>query len=450
MLTARQGAGMVLSLGGALLLTRAIGPEQYGLYAAALGVLTYLQVFSQWGVGVYLIRREVTPSEEVYHQATTLLLGIGSAVTFVALAALSLLSSWMRIPHFSDIALPLFVGLPLLLSGQVPMARLERDLQYRSVAAIELGAQVIYYAVALPLAFRGAGAWAAVAGWWAQQAIAVTLTFVSARYRPRLRWDRHQVREMVHYGLGFSASTWVWQLRSLVNPLVVGRYGGAAAMGYIALAIRIVEVLSFVKTATWRLSIAALARIREDRARLARSVAEGMRLQALAVGPLLLAFGLVAWFVIPRFFGPRWSAVPGIYPFIALSYLGNSLFNLHSSALYVLRRNWDVTLFHATHIALFAGSALLLVPRLGVVGYGMAEVVALASYAVVQLLLVRRIGPVDGRIPLAWGTALGVGLFAPPDRWWALTGVLALALWPAARTEFVTLSKTVREVLRAA
>jgi len=316
MLTARQAVGMVLSLGGALLLTRAIGPEQYGLYAAALGVLTYLQVFSQWGVSVYLIRREAAPSGEVYHQATTLLLGIGGAVTLVALAALSLLSSWMRIPHFSDIALPLFLGLPLILSGQVPMARLERDLQYQRVAVIELGAQVIYYGVALPLAFRGAGAWAAVAGWWAQQAVAVTLTFVSARYRPRLRWDRSQVREMVHYGLGFSASTWVWQLRSLVNPLVVGRYGGAASVGYVALAIRIVEVLSFVKTATWRLSIAALARIRDDRARLARSVAEGMKLQALAVGPPLLAFGLVASFGDPA------RASTRSFPVLAAKVLG--------------------------------------------------------------------------------------------------------------------------------
>jgi len=450
MLTARQAVGMVLSLGGALLLTRAIGPEQYGLYAAALGVLTYLQVFSQWGVSVYLIRREAAPSEEVYHQATTLLLGIGGAVTLVALAALSLLSSWMRIPHFSDIALPLFLGLPLILSGQVPMARLERDLQYQRVAVIELGAQVIYYGVALPLAFRGAGAWAAVAGWWAQQAVAVTLTFVSAHYRPRLRWDRSQVREMVHYGLGFSASTWVWQLRSLVNPLVVGRYGGAASVGYVALAIRIVEVLSFVKTATWRLSIAALARIRDDRARLARSVAEGMKLQALAVGPPLLAFGLVASVVIPRFFGPRWSAVPTIYPFIALSYLANSLFNLHSSALYVLRRNWDVTLFHSAHVVLFAGSALLLVPRLGLRGYGVAEVVALASYLAIQRLLVRQIGRIDCLVPLAWGMALGLALFAAPDRWWALGGLAAVVLWPAAWSDLAAMSRSFREVLRAA
>ena len=450
LLAARQGVGTVLSLSGALLLTRAIGPVQYGLYAAAIGVLTYLQVFSQWGVGVYLIRREESPSEEVCHQATTLLLAIGAAVTLTALAALPLLSSWVRIPHFAEIALPLLVGLPLLLSGQVPMARLERDLQYGSVAAIELGAQVIYYAVALPLAFRGAGAWAPVAGWWAQQVLAVTLTFVSARYRPRLRWDAAQVREMVHYGLGFSASTWVWQLRSLVNPLVVGRYGGAASVGYVALAIRIVEVLSFAKTATWRLSIAALARIRDDRARLARSVAEGMKLQVVAVGPLLLALGLVASVAIPRFLGPRWSAVPTIYPFIALSYLANSLFNLHSSALYVLRRNWDVTLFHAAHVALFAGSALLLVPRLGLLGYGVAEVVALASYLVIQRLLVRQIGPIDGTVALAWGVALGVGLFAAPDRWWALGGLAAVVLWPAAWSDLAAMSKSFREVLRAA
>ena len=448
-LAMRQSLGVVVGVIGVLLLTRSIGPGQYGLFAAALGLVGYLQSLSTWGVNVYLIRREEAPSDQIYDVATTLLFLTSAGVTLAALLALPLIEAWLRIPEFGTLGAAMFVSLPVVVCAQVPLARLERALEYGRVATIELTGQLVFYLVALPFAYRGVGAWAPVVGWWAQQVISAVATFAASRYRPRVGWNRLQAKEMAAYGLGFSASTWVWQLRNLVNPMVVGRYLGAEAMGYVALTIRIVDVLSFVKAATWRLSIAALGQLRREASRFARIVVEGMQLQVLAVGPILVAFGVLAPMAVPRFFGARWQAVPGIYPYIALSYLANSLFNLHSSALYVLRRNWDVTLFHWAHVFLFAGAALLLVPRLGVRGYGMAEIAALPSYLVIQHLLVRQVGRVQGLVPLCWGLAFGVALFASLGHWWLLGALPVVLLWPSARRALVDLTRNVVQVLYA-
>ena len=114
-----------------------------------------------------------------------------------------------------------------------------------------------------------------------------------------------------------------------------------------------------------------------------------MGLQLLALGPLLAGFALLGPWLLPPLFGDRWEPVLSIYPFIALSYLVNAAFNMHSSVLYVLQRNRAVTVFHAVHIVLFAGAALVLVDKLGLLGYGVAEVVALASYAVIHLYVSR-------------------------------------------------------------
>ncbi len=67
-LAIRQGMGMLISLVGVLMITRAIGPEQYGLYASAFGLFYYLQNVSQLGIGVYLVRQaEVTEATEAKH-----------------------------------------------------------------------------------------------------------------------------------------------------------------------------------------------------------------------------------------------------------------------------------------------------------------------------------------------------------------------------------------------
>src|SRR5438552_1662681 len=320
-LALRQAIGMAVGLVGVLLVTRTIGPGNYGLYAASLGLFGYLQTLALWGVNVYLVRHEGQDRRETYDQAFTLLLALGIAGALLAVAGLPLLKQWMRQPDLGRVAAPMFLTLPVTLVAQVPLAKLERHLKYGSVAMIELTGQIIYYAVAVPLALRGAGAGAPLGGWLVQQSAAAVTLFAIARYRPRVTWSKTELRAMIEYGLSFSSSIWVWQLRTLVNPLIVGRFAGPSAVGVIAVSVRIVEYLSFVKSATWRISIAALGRMQGDVQRLARAVSEATRLQLLAIGPLLIGFGWVAPFLIPALFGPRWMSARTMYPFIALSYM---------------------------------------------------------------------------------------------------------------------------------
>lgn len=434
----REAAGMVVSVAGVLVLTRVIGPHDYGVFASAMGIHLYVSNLSQWGVAVYLIRgNQDSENTAVYQQGFTLLLLLGLAAALIGNLALPLLGKWVSIPEFRPVAATLLLVLPLQLTNQVPLARLERNLDYRRVALTELSGQITYYAVAIPVALAGGRFWSPVAGWWAQQVVVGVQLHLVSGLRLRLLWRRPLVKQMLGYGLGFSASMWVWQLRSLVNPLIVGRYAGAESVGYVALAIRVTEYLCFVKTATYRISIAALARVQSDSAKLRRALTDGMILQQVVLGPLLLGFALVGPYLISRFFGPRWSGVMNVYPFIAVGYLANSLFSLHSSVLYVLRRNWHVTSFHLVHIALFATAAIVLVPHYGVRGYGLAELVAIPAYAVVHAWVRSDIGDPSYRNALVWFVCTaGPVLFARQLPAVALVTVIPL-VWRGTREQML-------------
>jgi PST family polysaccharide transporter len=312
----------------------------------------------------------------------------------------------------------LAVGIPFNLLAVPAIVKLDRDLNFKQVAINELAGQASMYAVAIPLAFAGGGAWAPASGFLTQQLVLMVLSHWSAGYRPSLHWEPTLILQMLKYGLAYSSSVWVWQLRGLVNPLVVGRFAGAEAVGYVAVSIRFVEVLSFAKSATWRIAMATLAKICGDRSRLRKSVTEGMRLQALAVGFPLAVFALAGPFLIPLGLGHNWTPALAVFPFIALSYLSNAMFNLHSSVLYLLGKNSQVTVFHTVHIILFAGSAVLLLPHLGFLGYGWAEVVALLSYPVIHAYLARQVDSPSYGVAAIWFAAtagvLALGSIGPP------------------------------------
>jgi O-antigen/teichoic acid export membrane protein len=437
-LSLRQGLGMLISFGGVLLLTRAIGPEAYGLYVASIGVYSYLSTLSQLGIEEYLIRCEEDPLPEDYDQAFSLLLILGVGGGGLSLLGLPLLANWMHLEGFMPVAATVFVGLPFTLLALPPLARLERALDFRRIALVELAGQIVYYALALPLATSGVGVWSAIFGWWGQLILVFGLYYRLSGYRPSWHWEPARLRAMTSYGLGYSASMWVWQLRSLVNPLIVGRYAGAEAVAFIALAVRFADNLSFIRVASWRLFFAALAKLQNDKPRLTRALTEGVRLQVLVTGPLLLIFALIGPWLVPALFGVKWTPVMEIFPFIGVSYLAIALFSLNSSSLYVIRNNWSVTLFHLVHVSLFVGSGWLLVPRLGMVGYGWAEIAALMSYGVIYLKTIEYIGKPEYRLAGAWALAFGVALFWQKVGLLSIIPVLLILIWPESRLVVVT------------
>lgn len=422
MMMGRQVVSMGLSLIGLLVITRIIGPKAYGPYVAALGICQYAQNVGQAGIGVFLVRRaqEVTPRTD--HVATTLLLLFGGGLFLALEASVGLIARWVTMPEIEPLLAALLISVFLQTMTVVPAARLERALDFRRVAMVETVAQLLYYATALPLVLMGFGVWSLVAGWTLQQGFMCIAFHICARYRPGLQWDGALVRSMLRYTFSYAASDWLWQLRGLVNPLIVGHFLPAEAVGQVGLAIRMLELLSFTKTVAYRLSVAVLAKVQDQPAKLVQAATDGMRLQTLALGPVLIGFSWFGGFLLSQVFGARWEPVMLVYPYLALSYLTNAQFNIHSSILYVLQRNWDVSWFHIVHMVLFAGGAWVFVDRFGIEGYGFAEVAALLSYPVIHAFVKRAVGSPDYGISALWWASIAVGLF------WRQLGLWAIAV----------------------
>jgi O-antigen/teichoic acid export membrane protein len=436
-LVGRQAVGIAVSLMGVLLVTRIIGPHQYGIYATAVGIVLFLSNLGTWGLDVYLLRKSEEPTTEEFNQVFTLLALIAVVFTGGIVLFRGEIARLVRTPAVGPVIAVLALGIPFDQLATPAIVKLDRALNFRRVAWMELVSQLAFYIPAVPLALKRGDAWAPVAGYLTQQASLLVLSYWGTGFRPGWRWETSLIRKMLSYGTGYSSSIWIWQLRDLVNPLIVGRFAGVDSVAFVAVGIRIAGLLAFAKSVTWRVAIAALAKLDGNRDRLRRAITEGMRLQTFAVGLPLASFALVAPIALPLVFGPRWNPTLSVFPFIALSYLSNAVFNLHSSVLYLLQKNWKVTWFHCVHILLFAASAALLVPRLGFVGYGWAEVVALASYVVIHVFVTQEVGrPSYGTAAIWYFTAAAVFalcVIGPPVAYLGFFVLLAPALLPGER-----------------
>ncbi|HYA23081.1 MAG TPA: oligosaccharide flippase family protein [Terriglobales bacterium] len=388
-LAGRYGLGMIVSLGNMLVMTWWIGPHAYGLFVTAIGIVTFLAAVARGGVDTYLVRSQMPPDSRMYGTAATLILGASIALGMVAAAATPLLIRWYGNREFVGPYLALLLTVPIAGLTGVPMAKLERALDFRSIAAIELAGQAAGLLVATLLACSRAGVWAPVMGQIAWQTFTLVASGLSASLVFRLRLDRRQAREMLSFGIGLTASLRTWQLRTLVNPLLVGRFAGAEAVAFVALALRIAEALGTIRLAAGRMAIAALGRLQEKQELFRRTLERALYLQVITLGPLLCGFALLGPFVLPRVAGARWMPSLMIYPFVAAGVLVNSVYNLQASALFVIGKQWIVMQAYTVHVMLLALTTVVLLPRFGIVGYGWAEVIACGSYFAIHAGLKR-------------------------------------------------------------
>jgi len=409
-LAARYGLGVIVSLGNMLVMTRWVGPHAYGVFVTAIGIVAFLATLARCGIDTYLVRSEVTPSPSVQGTAMTIILSTSLSLGLLAAAIIPLLVRWYGNREFVAPYLVLLLTIPVTGLTGVPMAKLERALDFRSIAGIELGGQSAGLLVAVLVAWLRPSVWAPVAGQMSWQLFTLAATWVSAALSLRPRFCAVEARSMLAYGLVLTASLRTWQLRSLVNPLLVARFAGAEAVAFVALAIRIAEALGSFRLAAGRMAIAALARMQKRREDFRAALERALYLQVITLGPLLCAFAWLGPLVLPHLVGTRWTPSLAVYPFVAAGVLINSIYNLQASALFVVGKQWVVMRSYAAHVTLLAVITIILLPRLGLAGYGWAEVASCSAYVAIHAGVAKVI-PISYRQLMPWVAALLAGLF---------------------------------------
>jgi O-antigen/teichoic acid export membrane protein len=410
-LAARYGMGVLVSLGNMLVLTWWIGPHAYGVFVTAIGLVSFLASVARAGVDTYLVKLEVAPSEKTYGVAGTVVLLTSIVLTLAGCAFIPLLTGWFGTRELVAPYFVLLLSVPVVGLTGIPTAKLERALDFRKLAGLELTGQTLGLLLSSVLAWSHRGVWAPVAGQMIWQVFLLMATCVYAGLCPSFRFERKEARAMLQYGAGLTASLRTWQLRTLVNPLLVGKFAGAEGVAFVAFAIRTAEALGSVRLAAGRLAIAALARLQSNRERFRNALEQALFLQVITLGPLLCAFALAGSWGIRHFAGMRWMPSLIVYPFIAAGVLVNSVYNLQASALFVVGKQWLVMRSYAAHVVLLGAGTLFLLPRFGIAGYGWAELLACGAYPVLQRGL--RGTPISYRRLAPWLVIFAALLFVP-------------------------------------
>src|SRR5690625_5171776 len=138
-----------------VILSRLLNPADFGVVGAALVVVSFAQVFTQFGVGPALVQMKRLSREHVDTATTmSLMLGLCFAIAVYLLASVS--AAFFGMPQLQSILRVLAVLFPIVGLGAVGQALLQREMKFRITARINLISYLLGYALpGIVLAYLG-------------------------------------------------------------------------------------------------------------------------------------------------------------------------------------------------------------------------------------------------------------------------------------------------------
>jgi O-antigen/teichoic acid export membrane protein len=191
--------------------------------------------------------------------------------------------------------LAIAVKQPLVGAAVIPMAMLQRGLEYERIALVNVGSTFAAALTRLGLAMAGAGAWAIVIAFAASGLFTLLGATLASPFRPQLRISLSAVSPLLRFGLRATLSGLCEQMINNVHHVLVGWFYGAVALAEFRVGYDLaMEPANAAGTLINRTALPVLAQVAAVREHLVQSLTWSLRRLLAVVAPLTAAIVLAA------------------------------------------------------------------------------------------------------------------------------------------------------------
>jgi PST family polysaccharide transporter len=347
-----RAARAALSVLVLVVLARLVSPSDFGVVSAAMVVIGFSTIFAQLGLGPALVQR---PELEPRHVRSAFAASVyfGFLLGGVLWVAAPLVSEFFRMTSLEPVLRALAWSFPLRGLGVVSQSLMQRELQFRWLAARDLASNALGFGVVGPvLAWYGFGVWALVAAQLAYVGINTVMLLIGRRPLVGLWPERRAFNDLVYFGGGFTLARMANFLALQGDNLVVGRWLGPLALGIYGRAYQLMaapasaigEVLDIVL-------FPAMASVQDEARRLALAYRKGVSFIALVVLPAsVLIFGLAPE-IVTVLLGPKWTDVVLPLQILTIGMLFRTSYKISDSMCratgVIYRRAWRQVIYAA-------------------------------------------------------------------------------------------------------
>jgi O-antigen/teichoic acid export membrane protein len=280
--------------GTILVVLRFLTKEQVGAASLVVAFGTVIEALDGLGTSAALVQAPALSRLQL-DSLFWFIVGGALVVGGVTLLAAPWIASFYGVAGMAAYFLAVAIKQPLVGAAVIPLAILNRDLQYERIAIVNVCATFAAALTRLGLAIAGAGAWAIVIAYAASGLFTLLGAVLVRPFRPRLRISMPAISPLLRFGLRATLSALCEQMINNVHYLLVGWFYGAAPLAEYRVAFDLaMEPANAAGTLINRTALPVFAKVSAVRDALAESLTWSLRKLLAVVAPFALAIVFAA------------------------------------------------------------------------------------------------------------------------------------------------------------
>lgn len=271
---ASQGLRFVAKIVGIVVVARLVSPAEHGLFAMAASATLLLALLRDFGAGAAAIQSPRL-EEGLKTALFWLHVGLGFALALCAIVVAPLVATFYREPAVGPLLI--LAAVPFVLNGvnAWPRTLLGRELRFVEINRIELIAALLGTLAMIGAAALGADAASFI--WFSivAEGVMTVGAWCACSWRPTQPADWRALLGLAGTGLNLTLHSVLTQLLAQVDTMAMGRWFGAAALGFYNRAGQLLmQPMMLVAGPFNQVLAATLAQVRRDHGELSPHVRE--------------------------------------------------------------------------------------------------------------------------------------------------------------------------------
>jgi len=379
-------------------LARILAPEDFGLFAMALTVVTAADALTTIGLDRTIIANQFQTRAELEAHLDTV--WSAELIRRIIVALVVSLSAFPMAQFYrqSDlkIIIPILACANLVQGFQnIGLVLLQKEINFRRVFWFDLTTNVGGVVLTIALAAVLRNVWALVLGMLLTATIGTALSYVFHSYRPRVKFERVALAKAAHFGkfaIVFAVASYV---ANTADNIMVGRLLGTAALGNYSLAFNIASApIIVVIFSVSAVLLPAYAEINsQDPAMLEPAFTKSFNLTVLIMLTIAVPLFFSADEVVQVLFGARWTSAGSVLRILALVIPLRGLTLLTSTVFWSTNKPREVATVRTLDAVVFFAALYPLISTSGLPGVAWAGVIAYAFACVNRAIALNKIIP---------------------------------------------------------
>jgi PST family polysaccharide transporter len=306
--------GIILSnLVVLVILSRLLGPVQFGIYATAYIFLDLSFALASSGIGIALVQRKDLSEAELNACFTGYLL-VGLCLAILLLLLSGMLESALDMPGLKWVLMAVAVIIPGKLLAGFYGACLQREMKLRAYQNVQSFPQILCgLGITVPAALYGLGVWSLVIGMFASTLIECLVSGLCTSTRPRLTLSLAPLRPLLSVSAATLSNRMIVFLGENVDKMAIASLLGGASLGLYNRATSLV----FLPTKLLGLPIenvllSTFSKLQDRKAEIARVLERIVQMQSVLLIPIGIGLSLGSPLLIRVILGAQWESATAV------------------------------------------------------------------------------------------------------------------------------------------